>query len=189
MRNSLTSTMLRGIVTASLAVLLWSGEAVAHDVSGHTRSEVATLLNLSPHQSWVHLFCKKTAAPACAVTFWCGQETGDPVTWNVTVGPSRIFSYWPGKTDTDGSNADLEAALVDAGLSPDQARSRTTCIVRSNDPLEAGAYTRIAGELVPAANENDYYYYRRQWGHHHHDGDENDHHHYRRRWGHHYHRR
>ena len=46
----------------------------------------ATLLNLSPWQAWVHLYCRKdraapdaTPADPCAVNVECRQEEGDPV--------------------------------------------------------------------------------------------------------------
>lgn len=145
--HSSTYSFLRRVIVACLAVLLWGTGVEAQD-------EIATLLNLSPWQSYVHLFCDKTGGADCAVTFRCGQQTGDPVTWNVEVEPSRIFTYWPNKTDGSGRAADLEAALVDAGLTSTEARRRTTCTVRSDDPVEARAYTFLAGQLVPVANVN-----------------------------------
>ena len=150
MQISSTCRGLRSIVAIVLIVLVWGASVDAQDVS---RAKVSTLLNLSPWQSWVHLFCEKTSPPGCCVTFWCGQRTGDTVTWDVEWGPGRIFTYWPGQTNPDGSAASLEAALVlDAGMAPEDARRRTTCVLRSNDPVEARAYTRIAGEIVPVAN-------------------------------------
>ena len=146
LRSSTSSFPSRAIV-ACLAVLLWGANVEAQD-------EVATLLNLSPWQSYVHLFCDKTGGADCAVTFRCGQQTGDPVTWNVAVEPSRIFTYWPNKTDGAGRAADLEAALVNAGLTYTEARRRATCTVRSDDPVKARAYTFLAGQLVPVANVN-----------------------------------
>ena len=143
--RSSTSSFLSRVVGACLAVLLWGVGAWAQD-------EVATLLNLSPWQSYVHLFCDKTGGADCAVTFRCGQQSGDPVTWPVEVEPSRIFTYWPNKTDGAGRPVGLEAALVNAGLTSTEARRRTTCTVRSDDPVEARAYTFIAGELTPVAN-------------------------------------
>ena len=98
----------------------------------------------------MHLFCDRVT-PACSVTFWCGQQTGDPVTWDVEVEAGRIFTYWPNKMEA-GRAADLHAALINAGLSSDEARRRTTCIVRSNDPVEARAYTYIRDQIVPVAN-------------------------------------
>ena len=119
----------------------------------------ATLLNLSPWQAWVHLYCLKDqgtdADPpaACAVTFECNGLSGEPVAWPVTVGPKTIFSYWPNKTATDGTAADLQAALVAAGKTEDEARRRTTCEVFSPDPLTVRGYTLFGGQptLVPVA--------------------------------------
>ena len=143
--RSLTSSFLSRVIGVCLAVLLCGADAQAQD-------EVATLLNLSPWQSYIHLFCDKTGGANCAVTFRCGQQSGAPVTWPVEVEPSRIFTYWPNKTDAAGRPAGLEAALVNAGLTSTEARRRTTCTVRSDDPVEARAYTFFAGELTPVAN-------------------------------------
>ena len=151
MQRSSTYRGLRSVVAAVLVVLVWGASGDAQDAS---RAKVSTLLNLSPWQSWVHLFCEKTSAPGCGVTFWCGQQTGSPVTWNITVEPGQIFAYWPTKM-VDGRAAGLEAVLVDAGLTPEAARRRTTCVVRSDDPVEARAYTRLGGEMVPVANRAD----------------------------------
>ena len=84
----------------------------------------------------------------CAVTLECGQMEGAPVTWTVDVEPKTVFSY------KSGAEADLEAALVAAGKTEAEARRRTTCEVFSPDPLEARAYTRIAGELIPVADQS-----------------------------------
>ena len=119
----------------------------------------ATLLNLSPWQAWVHLYCLKdqgTAAdpPApCAVTFECNSFSGEPVMWPVEVAPKTIFSYWPNKTETDGTAADLHAALVAAGKTEEEARRRTTCEVFSPDPVTVRGYTLFGGQptLVPVA--------------------------------------
>ena len=117
----------------------------------------ATLLNLSPWQAWVHLYCLKDradpdAAP-CAVTFECNGQSGEPASWPVTVAPKTIFSYWPNKTATDGTAADLQAALIAAGKPEDEARRRTTCEVFSPDPLTVRGYTLFGGQptLVPVA--------------------------------------
>ena len=123
----------------------------------------ATLLNLSPGQAWVHLYCLKDRAgpdadppDACAVTFECYDQS--PlytytwrVKWQVEVGPKTIFSYWPNKTATDGTAADLEAALIARGKPEDEAR--TTCEVFSPDPLTVRGYTLFGGQptLVPVA--------------------------------------
>lgn len=58
----LTSSFLSRAIVACLAVFLWGADAEAQD-------EVATLLNLPPWQSYVHLFCDKTGGAACAVSF------------------------------------------------------------------------------------------------------------------------
>lgn len=99
------------IVMVGMALLVWSTSVAAQETAP-PRAKVAARLNLSPHQSWVHLFCEKMTAPACGATFWCGPQTGEPVTWNIDVEPGRVFSSWPGKTETDGSAASLEVALV-----------------------------------------------------------------------------
>ena len=120
----------------------------------------ATLLNLSPWQAWVHLYCLKDRAgpdadpPApCAVTFECNGQSGEPVTWPVEVAPKTIFTYWPNKTATDGTAADLQAALIAAGKPVEEARRRTTCEVFSPDPLTVRGYTRFGGQptFVPVA--------------------------------------
>ena len=150
--------MLERVAAFVLVTLLWSAGVEAQNEpeapSAPSPPKVAATLNLSPGRSYVHLFCDKATDPACSVTFWCGQQTGDPVTWDVEVEPGRIFTYWPGKMEA-GRAADLQAALMNASLSPDDAQRRTTCIVRSNDPIEARAYTPLgpAGEIVPVANQ------------------------------------
>ena len=145
---------LRNVVAAVLVIVVWGASADAQDATQHS-AKTAAVLNLSPSQSWVHLFCEKTAPPDCCVTFWCGQQTGEPVTWDVVWGPGRIFSYFPGKME-GGRVANLEATLVEEGdLSEEDARRRTTCVIRSNDPVEARAYTRISGEFVPVVNRAD----------------------------------
>ena len=57
------------------------------------------------------LFCEKSTAPACAVTFWCGKQTDDPVTWDIKVELGEVLSYWPEKTNRGSRAADLEAVL------------------------------------------------------------------------------
>ena len=117
----------------------------------------ATLLNLSPWQAWVHLYCLKDRTgpdadpPApCAVTFECNGYSGEPVAWPVEVAPKTIFSYWPNKT-VDGLSANLQDALIAAGKPPEEARRRTTCEVSSADPIAVRGYTRFGGQptLVP----------------------------------------
>ena len=119
----------------------------------------AVLLNLSPRQAWVHLYCQKDrpasdddpAAP-CTVRFECNGMSGEPASWTVNVGPKTIFSYWPNKM-VDGTSANLQAALMAAGKTEDEARRRTTCEVFSPDPLAVRGYTLFGGQptLVPVA--------------------------------------
>ena len=120
----------------------------------------ATLMNLSPWQAWVHFYCRKAHQPdaetvdPCRVTLQCGQRDGAaPVTWSVDVTPETIFAYWPGRTAADGTPGDFEAALVEAGKTAAEARRRTTCQVFSPDPVDARAYTRVGGDLVPVADK------------------------------------
>ena len=118
----------------------------------------ATLMNLAPAQAWVHFYCRhahqpgaETGAP-CRVTLQCGQRDG-AVGWSVDVAPETIVSYWPGRTAADGTPDDFEAALVAAGKTAAEARQRTTCQVFSPDPVDARAYTRVGGDLVPVADK------------------------------------
>ena len=78
--------------------------------------------------------------------------SGEPVTWNVTVSPKIIFSYWPNKT-VDGRNANLQAALMEAGKTEEEARRRTTCEVFSDDEIAVRGYTLFSGQptLIPVA--------------------------------------
>lgn len=110
----------------------------------------ATLLNLSPLQSWVHLYCREGA---CRVTFACNGMEGEPVTWTVDVEPKTIFSYWPNKTADEGTPADLQAALIAAGKTEAEARRRTTCEVFSDGDLAVRGYTLFGGQptLIPVA--------------------------------------
>ena len=118
----------------------------------------ATLMNLAPAQAWVHFYCRKAHRPdaetadPCRATLQCGQQDG-AVAWSVNVAPETIVSYWPGRTATDGTPADFEAALVAAGKTAAEARRRTTCRVFSPDPVDARAYTRVGGGLVPVADK------------------------------------
>ncbi len=137
--------------------------------------KVATLMNLSPRQSYVHLYCALDRPESadddetrrtCNVFFLCGQMADrDPVSWEVAVNPKTLFSYWPGKTDSASAPDDFEAALVAAGLTAKEAQVRTTCevfietgAISSVSPdcrdLSVRAYTRFAGEMTPAANQH-----------------------------------
>ena len=123
------------------------------------RGPAAVLLNLSPWQAWVHLYCQKDrpasdddpAAP-CTVRFECNGMSGEPASWTVDVAPKTIFSYWPNKM-ANGTSANLQAALMAAGKTEDEARRRTTCEVFSPDPLAVRGYTLFGGQptLVPVA--------------------------------------
>ena len=119
---------------------------------------IATLIDLSPPQSWVHLYCRKDspapdAAPAdpCAVNLECRQEEGNPVSWTVEVAPKTIFSYWPGRTASDGTSDNLQAALIATGKT-EEARRRTTCEVSSPDPVAVRGYTRLGEAVIPVKN-------------------------------------
>lgn len=115
-----------------------------------TSARVATLLNLSPWQSWIHFYCLKDSQPACTATLLCGQKDGDPVTWDVPINPKNIFAYYPNKPAAEGGN--LEAALVARGVTAENARRRTTCEVSSPDPIRVRAYTRFGTDtLIPVA--------------------------------------
>ena len=157
----------RMAVVVGVAVMLEAGAAFAQgpdDLGGAERAtgpytlhvglttneRVATLLNLSPWQSWVHFYCLKDSQPACVATLLCGQKDGDPVTWNVSVNPKNIFAYYQNKPAAQGG--DFEAALVAAGMPPENARRRTTCEVSSPDPIRVQAYTRFGSDtLIPVA--------------------------------------
>lgn len=136
---------------------------------------MATLMNLSPRQSYVHIYCAldwpesaddDETGRTCNVFFLCGQMADrDPVSWEVTVNPKTLFSYWPGKTDSAAAPDDFEAALVAAGLTTKEAQVRTTCevfietgAISNVSPdcrdLSVRAYTRSAGEITPAANQH-----------------------------------
>ena len=120
---------------------------------------IATLIDLSPTQSWVHFYCRKDrpapdAAPPnpCAVNLECRQEEGDPVSWTVDVAPKTIFSYWPGRTASDGTSDNLQAALTTTGKTEEEARRRTTCEVSSPDPVAVRGYTRLGEAIIPVKN-------------------------------------
>jgi len=71
----------------------------------------------------------------------------------VSVPRETGFSYWPGRTADDGTSADLQAALMDAGKTEAEARRRTTCPVYSTNPIAVRGYTRFGGDptLIPVA--------------------------------------
>ena len=152
-----------------------SDESDEPETSPRRADKVATLMNLSPQQTYLHLYCaldRSEAAdddetgPTCNVFFLCGQMADqDPVSWEVAVNPKTIFSYWPGKTDSQAAADDFEAVLVAAGLTAKEALARTTCevfieagSVSSGSPdcrdLSVRAYTRFGGNLMPVANQH-----------------------------------
>lgn len=157
----------RNFALLALAMVLVGSPVWAHDdcpwnnvhggcgQPGHIHLEdmerKATLMNLSPWQAWVHLYCQEPDED-CSVTFACNGMSGEPVTWNVTVSPKIIFSYWPNKT-VDGRNANLQAALMEAGKTEEEARRRTTCEVFSNEEIAVRGYTLFSGQptLIPVA--------------------------------------
>ena len=127
--------------------------------AGSSDDPAAVLLNLSPLQAWVHLYCQKDRpvsdddpAALCTVRFECHGMSGEPASWTVNVAPKTIFSYWPTKT-VDGTSANLQAALMEAGKKEEEARRRTTCEVFSPDRLAVRGYTLFGGQptLVPVA--------------------------------------
>ena len=152
-----------------------SDESAEPETSPRRAEKVATLMNLSPQQAYVHLYCaleRSEAAdddetsPTCNVFFLCGQTVDrDPVSWEVAVNPKTLFSYWPGKTDPQAAADDFEAALVAAGLTAKEALVRTTCEVfietssvssvsKDCRDLSVRAYTRFGGDLMPVANQH-----------------------------------
>lgn len=115
--------------------------------------KVAALLNLHVQDTWVHLFCDRKHT-ACEAKFYCnGAPRIRPfmAEWPVTIQPDSIFAYYLTKTVNGEAAGFGEVWRAHSGST---ARSgRTTCIVRSNDPVEVRAYTIWAGrQVVPASN-------------------------------------
>ena len=155
---------------SALAMMLVGSPVWAHDdcpwnnvhggcgQPGHIHLEnmerKATLLNLSPQQAWIHLYCQEEDVDdrdKCHVAFRCNGVEGDPVSWTVEVDQYRIFSYWPGKME-NGESANLQAALMKADKPEDEARRRTTCEVFSDDEVAVRGYTRFGNDtLIPVA--------------------------------------
>ena len=152
-----------------------SDESDQTDTNPRRAEKVATLMNLSLRQSYVHLYCAldrpesaddDETSRTCNVFFLCGQMADrDPVSWEVAVNPKTLFSYWSGKTDSASAPDDFKAALVAAGLTAKEAQVCTTCevfietgAVSSVSPdcrdLSVRAYTRFAGEITPTANQH-----------------------------------
>lgn len=117
--------------------------------------KVAALLNLHVQDTLVHLFCDRNHT-ACRATFFCdgpsSRHTDFTAEWEVSIQPNEIFAYYRMKT-LNGQPAGFGDVWREKAGSTARA-GRTTCIVRSNDPVEARAYTKYggSGELVPASN-------------------------------------
>ena len=162
----------RKFAVLALAMVLVGSSVWAHDncpwnnvhrgcgQPGHIHLEnmerKATLMNLSPWQAWIHLYCQEEDVDdsgKCHVAFRCNGMEGKSVSWTVEVDQYRIFSYWPAKTESDGTSANLQAALMEAGKMEDEARRRTTCEVFSDDEIAVRGYTLFSGQptLVPVA--------------------------------------
>lgn len=122
--------------------------------------KVAALLNLHLQNSMIHLFCDREHT-ACTATIFCGHpnvrdgDTRHPVTgtvnWDVSISPNHFFAYFPTKTVSGEPAGFGDVWRENAGST---ARvGRTTCIVRSNDPVEARGYTQwTADGYLPATN-------------------------------------
>ena len=134
-----------------------ASQPASFDATAPTR--VATLLNLSPAQAWVHFYCRNPHRPdantaaRCNVRLQCEQQGGgSSVAWDIDVAPETLFSYWPGRTAPDGIPGNLAAALVAAGKTETEARRRTTCQVFSADPVDVRGYTQLGETVIPVKN-------------------------------------
>lgn len=153
------SKRLMRTVMVGMVVLVWSTGVAAQECQ-RPPAKVAVLGPagyFSLPYTEVFLFCDKTRAPACSVTFWCGSvhsasgvPVEDPVTWDVSVEPGRVFKYtragvrldsesgrWV-STPTPGS---FWEAITNAGEGDHWTYERA-CVVRSNDPVEVTANYR-----------------------------------------------
>lgn len=141
------SKRLMRMVMAGMAVLVWGTSVTAQECS-RPPAKVAVLGGFSPARTYVYLFCDKAKAPACAVTFLCGNVVtpnipyADPVTWDVSVEPGAILRYRidnHGIDDAPKSGSFVEA-ITNAGWTKRFVlRLRKSCVVRSNDPVEVSA--------------------------------------------------
>lgn len=153
------SKRLMRTVMAGMAVLVWSTSVAAQECS-RPPAKVAVLGPqpfFSPTQAEVFLFCDKAKAPSCTVTFWCsGSSTSpsvadeDPVTWDVSVEPGRVYKYGRAGLTYDSQSrrwiqgppppGSFYGAVTSAGWSEQYAQmSGKACVVRSNDPVEVYA--------------------------------------------------
>lgn len=116
--------------------------------------KVAALLNLHVQESLVHLFCDRKHTE-CEATFYCdGRPSGGTdrmAEWKVSIPANGIFAYYRSKTEGGEPAGFGDVWRRETGST---ARfGRTTCIVRSNDPVEARAYSVWgAAEMMPASN-------------------------------------
>lgn len=146
------SKRLMRMVMAGMAVLVWSTSVAAQECQ-QPPAKIAALVDFDTRATSIYLFCDKERAPACAVTFWCGSSSvgapvphEDPITWDVSVEPGRMFRYWRryyGANAPDPPLGTLYEALTNAGWPRHYATggaSMRTCVVRSNDPVEVIAF-------------------------------------------------
>ena len=91
----------------------------------------------------------------CPAQFTCNNSSmeGEAVSWSVSVPRETGLSYWPSGTRDDGTNADLQAELIDADKTEEEVRRRTTCKVHSRHSVAVRGYTRFGGDptLIPVA--------------------------------------
>lgn len=142
------SKRLMRTVMAGMAVLVYYTGVAAQECS-RPPAKIAVLMDLRPRNlTEVNLLCDKAKTPACSVTFWCtsypyythstqsySPRNFDPVTWDVSVEPGTVFRYRAiqGNNQAPGT---LQDALLNAGLTINEAGLVRTCVVRSNDPVE-----------------------------------------------------
>ena len=142
------SKRLMRMVMAGMAVL-GLGHSVAAQECQRPPAKIAALgpaeIFRAP-QTEVFLFCDKAKAPACTVTFWCGGSSPysdvadeDPVTWDVSVEPGRVYKYRNSNWGTPAPGSFYET-VTNAGWSEAYAQAGSkACVVRSNDPVEVTA--------------------------------------------------
>lgn len=138
-------------VMAGMAVLVCSTSVAAQECS-RPPAKIAALQPVTTSGTQVYLFCDKAKAPACSVTFWCGNTPGvpdeDPVTWDVSVEPGRVFEYTRAGVRFDSRSGrwvsaptpgSFYEAVTNAGWSEHATTLGKACVVRSNDPVEVTA--------------------------------------------------
>lgn len=116
--------------------------------------KVAALLNIHVQKSFVHLYCDRSDRE-CIAKFFCdgppSRGTDRRAKWEVSIPANSIFAYYPTKTE-GGEPAGFGDVWRRETGSTFRA-GRTTCIVRSNDPVETRAYSIWgAAETMPASN-------------------------------------